>query len=88
MKKYFIVYLALMILLGLTWGSAYLDLGALNTSLNIGIAIMKALLVLLVFMHIRWSSGLVRLFSCAGFFWLVIMLSLAMSDYLTRNVLR
>ena len=71
-------------LLGLTVGAAYINLGPLNTPTAMAISIAKAVLILLYFMHLRHQRGLVRLAAVAGFFWLGIMLTLAMSDFLSR----
>jgi len=83
-RSYVLVYLALLLLLGATIGAAYMDLGPLNLALTLLIATLKAGLVLVFFMHIRESSGLVRFFALAGLIWLVILIGLTLSDYLTR----
>ena len=83
-RSYFLVYLALLLLLGATVGAAYIDIGPLNLVLALAIATLKAGLVLVFFMHIRESSGLVRFFALAGLIWLVILVGLTLSDYLTR----
>jgi cytochrome c oxidase subunit 4 len=75
---------ALLGLLVLTIGAAYLNLGPLNTPIAFAISAAKALLILIYFMELRAAGGLMRLFAVAGFFWLGIMLTLAMSDFLTR----
>jgi len=76
---------ALVLLLAATTGAAFLPLGRLNLFVALAIAAAKALLVLIVFMELRRSSGLVRAFAAAGFFWLAIMLTLTSADYLTRR---
>ncbi len=48
------------------------------------IAVVKMLLVVLIFMRVRYSVRLVWIFAAAGLFWLFIMVSLTMSDYFTR----
>ncbi len=75
----------LLALLALTWGLAYVDLGSWNLGIALAISIAKALLILLFFMHVKYSSRLVQLVACAGFFWLMILLFLAMSDYRSRG---
>jgi cytochrome c oxidase subunit 4 len=82
---YWMAYIALMILLVLTAGLAYVNLGPLNTAVSLAIAFAKALLIFWFFMHARQSRGLVRIFAGAGVFWLLIMFSLTFSDYLTRG---
>ena len=84
MKTYVIIWAALMALLGLTWGIARLNLGALNVVAALTIAVVKMLLVILFFMNIRHSTRMTWLFVAAGFIWLLIMIDLTLSDYLTR----
>jgi cytochrome c oxidase subunit 4 len=76
---------ALMLLLALTWCIGYVDLGMFNVIIALGIAIIKVLLVALFFMHIKGSSPLLRLAATVGVIWLLIMLSLTLSDYFTRG---
>lgn len=83
-KTYIFVYLALLILLGGTIGVAYVDLGIWNTVAAITIAVVKALLVVLFFMHIKYSSNLTRVYVLAGFLWLALLIGLTLTDYLTR----
>ena len=73
-----------MALLAATVGAAYLNLGVFNPITAVSIAIAKALLVILFFMHVRYSDNVTRLYVAAGFFWLAILLGLTLSDYLTR----
>jgi cytochrome c oxidase subunit 4 len=84
-KSYLKVWLALMVLLALTWIVARFNLGGANTILALSIAFLKMVLVMLFFMQVRMHSRLVWLFSAAGFLWLLFMLSLTMMDYLTRK---
>jgi cytochrome c oxidase subunit 4 len=74
-----------MILLAATTASAFVPLGSLNVVVSLGIAVAKALIVLLVFMELRSSPALVRAFAAAGFFWLMIMIVLTGSDYWHRT---
>jgi cytochrome c oxidase subunit 4 len=78
-------YAALLLLLGLTVTAAYLPLGWMNTAVALGIAILKAVIVLAVFMELRESPALTIAFAAAGFLWLSILLWLAMADVLTRS---
>lgn len=84
-KFYFQIFALLLVLLVITVLAAYIDLGALSTVLAMTIAIIKALLVILYFMHVRDGSRLTWVFSGAAFFWLLILLGLTMSDYLSRG---
>ena len=85
LKRIWICWAALLLLLATTTGAAFLPLGSFNASVALAIAACKALLVLIVFMELRRSSGLVRAFAVAGFFWLLILLTLTSADYLTRR---
>jgi cytochrome c oxidase subunit 4 len=77
---------ALMLLLALTWSIGYINLGMFNVIIALAIAITKALLVALFFMHIKGSSRLLHLTATVGIIWLLIMLSLTLGDYLTRGL--
>jgi cytochrome c oxidase subunit 4 len=79
------VWLALLLLLGLTVGSAYVPLGAFNGIINYAVATAKAALVLIFFMHLDRSRALLRLTALTGLFWLLFLFSLSFGDYLTRN---
>ena len=86
-SMYYAVFAALMVGTALTVGVAFVDLGAFNNVLMLGIAITKALLVILFFMHVRYSTRLTKLTAIGGFLWLAILISLTLGDYLTRGVL-
>jgi cytochrome c oxidase subunit 4 len=79
------VFLGLIGLTALTTGVAYIDLGPFNTVAALVIAFAKMLLVVLFFMHVRHSGGLVRVVLLAGFFWLALLIGLTTSDYRTRS---
>jgi cytochrome c oxidase subunit 4 len=79
-----IVWLALLALLALTTFAAYLPLGLFNTVVAMTIATIKAALVAIIFMELREGEPLTITFAGAGFFWLGIMLWLALTDYMTR----
>ncbi len=84
-KIYYQIFAALLILLALTVGVSYVDLGVFNEVIALAIAAAKALLVILFFMHMRSSSRLTWLFAAAGFVWLAILIALTMSDYVSRG---
>jgi len=84
-KGYFYVYGALLLLLLATYGAAYLELGVLHTPVALGIAVVKALLIVYFFMHLRGSNRLIWLFAAAGFAWLLIMLVITMGDFVARG---
>ena len=85
MRVYFVIFFALMILTATTVWVAFFDLGALNDAVALGIASTKAMLVILYFMHVRYSSRLTWIFASVGFFFLIILLAFTMSDVLTRD---
>jgi len=74
----------LLTLLALTIFGAYQPLGSFNTGLALTIALAKALIVLAIFMELRQRNALTIAFAGAGFFWLAIMLWLALADFVTR----
>jgi cytochrome c oxidase subunit 4 len=78
-------WLALMVLLAATTASAFVPLGNFNLPVSLAIAVTKALVVLLFFMELRGSKALVRSFAAAGFFWLLIMITLTGADYWHRT---
>lgn len=81
---YLAVFAALLVLLIATVFAAKVDVGRWNFPVAAAIASVKAALILLFFMHVRYSRALIWLFSIAGFFWLAILFTLTMSDYMTR----
>lgn len=84
-RTYYQVFAALLSLTALTVAVAFIDLGLWNHVLLLGIATGKALAVMLYFMHLRYSRRLSWVVAGAGFFWLLIFITLTMSDYLTRT---
>jgi cytochrome c oxidase subunit 4 len=85
LKIYYAVFATLMALTAVTVGIAYLDLGALNTVAAVVIACFKATIVVLYFMHVKYSTRLIKLTVVAGLYWMVILLGLTLGDYLTRG---
>ena len=84
-KTYYGVFLSLMLLLAATVSIAYIHLGELNIVAALTIAFIKAILIILYFMHVRYSSRMLWIFVGAGFFWLAILFALSFADYLTRG---
>ena len=82
---YYLIFAALIFGTFLTVVAAKIDLGVFNNVAMLAIACAKASLVVLFFMHVRWSSRLTWVVAVAGIFWLLIMFSLTMQDYLTRG---
>ncbi len=84
-KVYVAVWAALSILTMTTWQVALLDLGPFNIIAAITIAVVKMLLVVTIFMHVRQADSLTRLYVGAGFLWLIILLGILLCDYLSRS---
>lgn len=84
-STYLKVFAALAVLLVVTVLAAELNLGFFNTPIAMAIALAKAALIVLYFMHVRNSPPLVRVFAAGGFLWLLIMFSFTFSDVLTRR---
>ena len=84
-KTYYAVFAALLVLLVATVAASEVDLGPWNFLVATTIASAKALLIVLYFMHVRYSQPLIWLVAGAGFFWLGILFALTMNDYLTRG---
>ena len=82
---YLAVFAALLALTAATTAAASHDLGPLNNVVALGIATLKATLVVLFFMHARYGTRLTPLVIAAGLFWLVILIALSLTDYLTRG---
>lgn len=84
-RTYFVIFFALMILTAITVWVAFIDLGPLSTPIAMGIAITKASLVLLYFMHLRHSTRVTWVVLVASFLWLGVLFVLTFSDYLSRR---
>jgi cytochrome c oxidase subunit 4 len=82
---YYGIFAALLVGTVLTVAVAAVDLGPLNNIVMLTVACTKALLVILYFMHVRWSSKLTWVVAGSGFFWLLILFGITMSDYMTRG---
>ncbi len=79
-----VIFVALLILTAVTTGVAYVDLGIFNPVVALAIACTKAVLVVLFFMELRHSSRITKITVGAGLFWFAILITLTLSDYLTR----
>ena len=85
-RIYIAIFLALMVGTALTVMAAFYDFpGPLNAVVAMTIAVLKATLVILYFMHVRYSGRLVWLVIVAALLWLVIMFAITFSDYWTRS---
>src|SRR5947208_17180813 len=85
-RVYIVIFMTLMIGTALTVLAAFRDFpGPLNAVVALTIAVVKASLVILYFMHVRYSPRLIWLVIGAALFWLAIMFALTISDYWTRT---
>jgi cytochrome c oxidase subunit 4 len=82
---YFTVFIALIILTWVTALVSTVDLGRWNIFVALAIAIMKASLVALFFMHVYYSTRLTKMIVLSGLFWLILLLFITMADLWTRN---
>ena len=83
-RTYTLVILTLLFLTATTVWAAYINLGRFNIVVALGIATVKATLVVLFFMHAKYSPRRTQLVIVAGIFWLALLLFLTMSDYISR----
>ena len=86
-KTYVIVWVSLLVLLGATVGAAYLSLGRFNAIIALGIASIKAVIIAMYFMHLRYSPRLVWCYAGGAVLWLGILFAFSFSDYLARSLL-
>ena len=87
LSLYIGIFVALMVLTAVTVFAAFVNLGRFNAPVALGIAILKATLVILYFMHVKYSSRLTKLTVATGLFFLVILLAETMMDYVSRGFL-
>ena len=84
LRPYVLTWIALLVLLALTAGSAFVPLGGFNLVANLAIALAKALCVVFVFMHVRRGTPMVRVFAAAGLMWLALLVGLSFADLASR----
>ena len=84
-KTYIGIFLTLMVLTAVTIAAAFMNLGVWNTPVALGIALFKAMLVIIFFMHARHSEKVVWVFIAVGFYWLGIMMLFTFSDFVSRG---
>ena len=86
-RTYISIWLALLVLTGLTAGVAFVNLSPFNTVVALVIATLKALLVVLIFMHVKYASDrLTKVVLVSALFWLFLLLGLSLADYTTRTL--
>jgi cytochrome c oxidase subunit 4 len=86
LRTYFVIYIALMVLLAATVAIAFIPLGPFNVAIMLLIAFTKAVLIALCFMHVRYSAPLVWAAAGGTLIWLAILFGITMSDYTTRGM--
>jgi cytochrome c oxidase subunit 4 len=79
------VFTLLLVMTALTVFVAQFDMGRYNILVALSIAVVKAAAVVLIFMHVKWSSRLTQVIVVSGLFWLMIMLAFTLSDYYSRG---
>jgi cytochrome c oxidase subunit IV len=84
---YYAIFLALMVLTGVTVGVTYVDLGEMNLVIAMGIAVTKAVLVVLFFMHVWWSDRLTQMTIITAFAFFGILVAFTLADYVGRGAL-
>jgi cytochrome c oxidase subunit 4 len=84
-RTYVAVFLTLLVLTGITYLVSLQDFGWMNTPIALAVALVKASLVVMIFMGVRYNTPLTKVVVVAGFFWLFILFGLTLNDYLTRG---
>jgi cytochrome c oxidase subunit IV len=82
--QYALVFGTLLTFTAITVGAAFIDLGIFNPVVALGIACFKACVVILFFMHVKYSSRLVKMTVGAGFFTFLVLITMTMTDYISR----
>ena len=85
-KIYWAVFISLLVLTVVTAAIAYVDLGRFNLMVAMAIAIFKASLVILFFMHVKYSTKLTKTIVASGFLFFLVLVFFTMTDLLTRNI--
>ena len=85
LRTYYLIFLTLMVCTAITVAVAFVDLGPLNAVVAMAIAVLKATLVVLFFMHVKYSTKLTWAVVIGSVFWLGILIVMTAGDYLTRR---
>jgi cytochrome c oxidase subunit IV len=85
LRTYLAIFFTLMVLTAVTVWVAFFDLGPFSNIVAMGIAITKATLVILYFMHLKYSTKLTKLLVASGFFWLGLLFLFTLTDYFSRG---
>jgi cytochrome c oxidase subunit 4 len=81
---YIAVYVTLLVFTGITVGAAFIDLHIFNPIIAVAIACIKAVIVILFFMHVFYQSKLIKLTVISGFLTFLILITMTLSDYMSR----
>jgi cytochrome c oxidase subunit IV len=81
---YAVVFVSLLVGTAITVAAAYIDLGIFNPVVALAIAYTKAVIVILFFMHVKYQSKLVKLTVGAGFFTFLVLITMTLTDYVSR----
>jgi len=84
-RVYYLVFITLIVMTWVTAIVSTIDLGRLNVFVALSIAIFKASLVILFFMHVKYGTKLTKMIVLAGLYWLILLLFIAMADLWTRG---
>jgi cytochrome c oxidase subunit IV len=84
-KTYLLILGALLVLTATTTGAAFINMGVFSPIVALAIACLKAVLVILFFMHIRYSSKVMMLTVGAGFFTFLVLITMTLCDYMSRS---
>ena len=82
--EYTLVFGTLLVFTGITVGAAYIDLHVFNPIIALAIASIKAVIVILFFMHVKYQSRLIKMTVGAGFFTFLVLIIMTLSDYISR----
>ena len=83
-KVYGVIFGALLVGTAITVAASYANFGIFNPIVALGIACTKAVLVILFFMHVKYSSRLTKLTVAAGFFTFLVLITMSLTDYISR----
>lgn len=86
LSTYLSIFAALMVLSAITVGAAFVNLGSFNPVVALAIAVIKATLVILFFMHVKYSSPLTKITVVLSFFFVAILFAETFIDYATRGL--
>ena len=84
-KIYVTIFFALLVLTTATVAASFVEMGVFNPIVALAIAVVKAVLVVLFFMHVKYSTKLTKLTVGAGIFTFLVLISLTLADYFTRS---